>query len=123
MTPDFASDHIHPAPLLRNLGGDLATYAELVNMLERIGGEQLAQAEQAIASGDLPQAATSMHALKGSVALFGAGALCAQLAELEQLCRQGQLLPLRQLAQSMPAQFALVLREAQRSLASFQARP
>lgn len=77
--------------ILDRLGGDEEILKEIAALFIEDVPEMLAQIRQAIASGDASALEKSAHALKGSVANFGAEAAVAAALRLEMLGRSGQV--------------------------------
>ncbi|MGV8866605.1 MAG: Hpt domain-containing protein [Janthinobacterium svalbardensis] len=86
--------HIDPAVLFQATGHDLEMFRALSQTYLDTAPAMFARVEQAARSGAAPAIVHSCHTLRGTVALLGAGALVARLAELEQLVRhQGVAAP------------------------------
>ncbi|MGK5015595.1 Hpt domain-containing protein [Janthinobacterium sp. 61] len=79
--------HIDPAVLFQATGHDLEMFRALSQTYLDTSPAMFARVEQAVRGGAAQAIVHSCHTLRGTVALLGASALVARLAELEQLVR------------------------------------
>ncbi|MGK5036187.1 Hpt domain-containing protein [Janthinobacterium sp. LB3P118] len=79
--------HIDPTVLFQASGHDLKMFRALSQTYLDTSPAMFARVEQAVRGGAAQAIVHSCHTLRGTVALLGAGALVARLAELEQLVR------------------------------------
>jgi len=99
--PAGAATPSAPAPtiagdILRSVGGDKKLLLRMIQIFLRDAPKRLAEIETAIRSNRPEDVAFSAHALKGSVAIFGADAArqqCQQLQELGRRCELSQVFP------------------------------
>ena len=86
--------HIDPAVLFQATGHDLEMFRALSQTYLDTSPAMYARVEQAVRSGAAQAIVHACHTLRGTVALLGARALTARLADLEQLVRhQGLAAP------------------------------
>jgi len=76
---------------LENVGGSEAILTEMVDLFAVECPKQMADIETAYSSGDNEAVMRAAHTLKGSVALFAAGAATAAAKRIELMGRQGKL--------------------------------
>ncbi|PHV29385.1 hypothetical protein CSQ93_04745 [Janthinobacterium sp. BJB426] len=79
--------HIDPAVLFQATGHDLEMFRTLSQTYLDTSPAMFAHVEQAVRGGVAQAIVHSCHTLRGTVALLGASALVARLAELEHLVR------------------------------------
>ena len=86
--------HIDPAVLFQATGHDLEMFRALSQTYLDTSPAMYARVEQAVRSGAAQAIVHACHTLRGTVALLGARALTARLADLEQRVRhQGLAAP------------------------------
>jgi HPt (histidine-containing phosphotransfer) domain-containing protein len=86
LSPAFNRDEA-----LRNVGGDDAILAEMVELFATECPKQMAEISAAYEAGDSVALSRAAHTLKGSVSLFGAEQARAAAQRLELLGREGKL--------------------------------
>jgi HPt (histidine-containing phosphotransfer) domain-containing protein len=86
-------DLVDRAAALERVGGDLELLQELAQLFLEDSARQLVQMRQAIAQGNGHALQQAAHALKGSVAIFGAPEAVAAAQQLEALGRTEDLGP------------------------------
>ncbi len=79
------------APMLRDLGGDRATLAELVTLLIEEAPRLLAEGRAATQRKDVGTAQRAYHTLKGNAAQFGAQDVHDLAMAIEQAAKAGTL--------------------------------
>lgn len=83
-------EKIDPAVLMDAAGDDLDGFGELLAMFLKIVPDGVRQLRQAVEAGNHAQVAEQAHSLKSCLALIGAQAAAARLAQLERAARAGQ---------------------------------
>lgn len=91
--------------------GDQEVYLEIAHYFSSHLEDSLSDLAQAFAVPDLPAATRLAHSLKSNCATVGAEALREQCCALEQLCREENLEPARQLYENLVPRM-LALRDA-----------
>ena len=80
-----------PQEALARVEGDLALFAELVQLFRDDLPKRLAELRRCVDGGDAPGLERAAHTLKGSVNSFGGGSVVEALAALENLARGGAI--------------------------------
>ncbi|MBY0241556.1 MAG: Hpt domain-containing protein [Burkholderiaceae bacterium] len=112
----MAYQHIDPSQLLATIGGDVASYRELVAIYLASTPALHDQLQQALAAGDCPRAARVCHSLKTSVLLVGAQEFGEVLRELERFALDGEQAVLPLACTEVARLFALVEQEVRHSI-------
>lgn len=82
----------HPCvTLFESLGGDEATYAELLDVFLEDAPPRVTAIRRAVAAGDLLTLAHEAHSYKGAAAVLEAADVARDAQQLEQLARAGRL--------------------------------
>jgi CheY-like chemotaxis protein len=96
------------ADALRALGDDGELLAELAQLFLEDYPRRVAELRAGVASGDGPRVRQAAHALKGSIATFGAGTARRLAARLEHLAEEGHLHEVPVVLEALVHELALV---------------
>ena len=104
--------HLDPTGLqrLQRLGGD-AFVVKMIDLFFSYGAEKVAEAQRALAAGDLPALAKAVHPLKSSAGNVGATRMQELALLIEGLAKQGDAEAVRGLVPELEASFTAVKAE------------
>lgn len=111
--------HLDPAGLqrLQRLGGD-AFVVKMIDLFCSYGAEKVAEAQRAMAAGDLTALAKAVHPLKSSAGNVGAARMQALATRIEELAKQGDLEAVKAFVPELAAEFIVVKVELERHRAA-----
>jgi two-component system sensor histidine kinase/response regulator len=114
--------HLDPAGLqrLQRLGGD-AFVVKMIDLFFSYGAEKVAEAQRALAAGDLTALAKAVHPIKSSAGNVGAARMQALAQRIEELAKQGDVESVKGLVPELVAAFVAVKAELESHRATLSA--